>query len=287
MTVRLHHLIAIGLIALPVGTTAQTLAVGQAEASRCHDQIAAVRRDVFNKYSDTLTELQLQFQRSADLEGALAVRAELQRVQKDQAITQKDLVPEPRALRSAQQQAMTKIEELTTALVNETLPRLIEVKRKLTIDGKLDDALAIRGLIEKLQTDYLRIERPDPALAVQADTVLQAYAADRTRADKIYKGARMTVRGAVGAFRQDPNDSKNYVVYLKGTGNNGWVACFINGGNLRFREEKQVSPNQLVITQRDGSVIARLSLTQTIDIQGMCEGFEDVVRLVNCEVISK
>ncbi len=279
--------LALFALILSGGAHAQSLAVGQAEASRCRDQIAAVRREIFNKYSDTLAELQLQFQKAADLEGALAVRGEIQRIQKDQALTEKDLVPEPRPLRTAQQQSLTKLEELTTALVTETLPKLIELKRRLTIDGKLDDALAVRELIEKLQTDYLKIERPDPALAIQADTILQTYSADRGRADKIYKGARIAVRGTVGAFRQDPNDSKDYVVYFKGTGNNGWIACFMKGGNLRFREDKQVTPNQLIITQRDGSVIARISITQTIDIQGVCEGFEDVVRITNCEVVPR
>jgi len=272
------------IFAAPFTGAAQSLAVGQAEASRCMDQIAAVRREVFNKYSDTLAELQSQFQKTADLEGALAVRTELQRLQKDQSLADKDLVAEPKALRAAQQQAITKIEDLTTALVNESVPKLIEIKKALTVAGKLDDALSVRGLIEKLQGDYIRLERPDPSSVVPADTLIQAYAADRARADKAYKGARVTVRGVIGTYRPDPNDPKSYVVYLKGTGNTGWLACFFSGGTLKFREEKQLNTTQLVISQRDGDHVARLEVGKTVDIQGQCDGFEDVVRLSKCEI---
>src|SRR4030095_5720852 len=112
------------LLALaPLYGASQSLVVGQAEASRCTDQIAAVRREVLNRYSDTLLELQGQFQKAADLEGAVAVRNERQRVEKEQTLTEKDFVQEPKALRAAQQQSLAKMDELTTALVNESLPK--------------------------------------------------------------------------------------------------------------------------------------------------------------------
>jgi hypothetical protein len=269
----------------PLYAASQSLVVGQAEASRCTDQIAAVRREVLNRYSDTLLELQGQFQKAADLEGAVAVRNERQRVEKEQTLTEKDFVQEPKALRAAQQQSLAKMDELTTALVNESLPKLIEIKKRLTVEGKLDDAMTVRGLIEKLQGDYLKMERPEPTTVVTADTLVQAYAADRTRADKTYKGARMTIRGVIGAYRPDPSDAKSYVVYLKGATSTGWIACFFNGGTLRFREDKQPNLNQLVISQRDGDAVARLQVNQTVDIQGQCDGFEDVVRLSKCEMV--
>jgi hypothetical protein len=269
---------------LPLRSEAQTLAVAQAEASRCLDQIAAVRREVINKYGDTLLELQAQYQKAADLEGALAVRDERQRVEQESTLTEKEVVNDPRGLRAAQQQAITKIEDLTTALVNESVPKLIEVKKSLTIAGKLDDALAVRGLIEKLQGDFLRMERPEAGSIVTADTVIQAYAADRSRADKAYKGARMTLRGTVGAFRPDPNDAKSYVIYLRGSGNSGWIACFFSGGGVKFREDKQPNGSVLILTQRDGDVVARIEVNKTVDIQGECTGFEDVVRFGRCEI---
>ena len=77
------------------------------------------------------------------------------------------------------------MEELTAALVNEAVPKLIEVKKRLTVDGKLDDALAVRALIEKLQGDYMKMARPEPTSLVTADALVQAYSADRIRAPRI------------------------------------------------------------------------------------------------------
>src|SRR5437667_142068 len=80
----------------------------------------------------------------------------------------------------------------------------------------LDEALAVRESIEKLQNGYVPVIRADAGKVVAAETLLNAYAADRGRADKIYKGQRITVRGVVGGFRPDPANAKLYLVYLTG-----------------------------------------------------------------------
>src|SRR5688572_31468625 len=77
---------------------AQSVAAGEAEASKCLERIASVRREVLGRYEDGLAELQSQFQKVADLEGALNVRAERQRLQKEQSLSEKQFVNEPRAL---------------------------------------------------------------------------------------------------------------------------------------------------------------------------------------------
>jgi hypothetical protein len=273
-------LLFITTILLPA--RAQTVAAGEAEVARCLERIASVRREMVGKYADSLAELQAQFQKAADLEGALAVRAERQRVEKEGSLSSKDLAPEPRALRTVQQQTLAKIEELVAALVAESVPRLVELKKALTIAGKLDDAVVVREQIARLQNDHLRVARPDAAEIVPAETLLTAYAADRARADKTYKGAKITVRGVVGAFRPDP-EGKGYLVYLTKGGNGGWIACHFAGGS-RFREEKQFNTTFLVITERDGSVSARIQSGQTLDVAGQCEGFDDVVKLAKCEL---
>ena len=59
-----------------------------------------------------------------------------------------------------------------------------------------------------------------------AETLLQAYTADRPRADKQYKGQRITVRGVLGGYRQDPTDAKLYLLYLTGGSTpSAWVQC--------------------------------------------------------------
>jgi hypothetical protein len=263
---------------------AQTVAAGQAEAAKCRDRIAAVERDVLGKYEDGVGELQLQFQKSADLDAAVEARNERRRLQTERRLTEKNLVAEPRSLRTLQQQSIAKIGELTTALVYETVPKLVEIKKALTVAGNLDDALTVRGLIEKLQDDFLPVQRLENGQVVQVETLLLAYAADRERADKIYKGVRLVLKGSVGGFRPDPADPNSHVVFLSKGANAGWAACFFNSGRFRFREEKQLNVSALVILDRN-EIVARIQSGQSLDIQGTCEGFEEMVRLSKCEIV--
>src|SRR5688572_9142979 len=111
-------LIALILMATGTSVRSQTAAAAEAEAAKCLERIAAVERDVLGKYEDSIGDLLLQLQKAADLEGALAVRSERQRLQMERRLTEKHLVDEPRALRTFQQQSIAKMAELTAALVN-------------------------------------------------------------------------------------------------------------------------------------------------------------------------
>jgi hypothetical protein len=277
-------LIALILMATGTSVRSQTAAAAEAEAAKCLERIAAVERDVLGKYEDSIGDLLLQLQKAADLEGALAVRSERQRLQMERRLTEKHLVNEPRALRTFQQQSIAKMAELTAALVNESVPKLVDMKKTLTVAGNLDEAVTVRGLIEKLQNDHLRVERPENGQFVPAETLLLAYAADRDRADKTYKGVRLAVRGVVGGFRPDPNDNRNYTIFLTKGPNSGWIACSFNTGSLRFREEKQFNVTFLVITDRN-EIVARVQTGQSLDVQGTCDGFEDTIRLSRCDIV--
>src|SRR5687767_3278986 len=139
----LHSLATFGAVLLAWALTAQsvvdaqTAVAGEAEAQKCEERIAAVRRYVLGRYDDALNELQVGLQKAADLEGALAVRTERQRAAQEQSLSESDLVNEPKALRALQMQMIAKMKELTTQLVGETVPKLIELKRSLTIAGRL------------------------------------------------------------------------------------------------------------------------------------------------------
>lgn len=265
---------------------AQTGAVGEAEAQKCEERIASVQRDVLMKYDDALAELQLGFQKTADLEGALAVRTERQRLAADQSLSDKNFVNEPRTLRTLQAQTVAKAQELVTALVSETLPKLVELKKQLTVAGKLDDAVAVRGAIEKLQNAHLPAVRPEAGSVIGAETLLVAYGGDRARADKMYKGQKITVRGTVGGFRQDPADGRHYQVFLTGGSSGGWVQCSFLAGENRFREERAAfNTPVLVITGKDNDAGAiRLQKGSPLDVRGVCEGWDEVVRLGRCEI---
>ena len=246
-----------------------------------------MKRDILNKYTDALAELQAQLQKAADLDGALAVRGERERLKAEDVLSEAQFVQEPKALRAIQQQHVTKMRELIAGLVGESVPKLVELKKTLTVAGRLDEAVTVRAAIERLQNDHVPIAKPSAGEVVAADALLTAYAADRARADKTYKGQKITVRGLVGGFRQDPADTKHYVVFLTRAGGGstaGWVQCAFNGNDLRCREEKQFNINTLIISGKDGDTLARVQTGQTMEIRGVCEGFEEVVHLTKCEL---
>lgn len=263
---------------------AQTISPGEVEAQRCEEKIASVQRDVLGKYEDGLQELQIGFQKSADLDGALAVRAERQRVTMEGQLTEQNLVAEPKTLRALQTQSLTKLKDLTAQLVQETVPKLLEFKKSLTIAGKLDEALAVRAAIERLQNGYVPVTRAEAGALVACDTLLQAYSADKGRADKAYKGQKIVVRGVFGGFRQDVNDAKLYQVYLAGSGG-GWVQCSFSVPEFKFREEKQFNNVISIIAPKgDENAALRWQKGQTVEIRGVCEGFDEVVRLTKCDL---
>jgi len=260
--------------------------LGESEALKCEEKIASVQRDVLGKYEDGLGELLNTLQKAADLEGALAVRAERQRLTLERTLSGKNFVVEPKALRLFQAQQLAKMQELVAQIVQDALPKLIELKRSMTVAGKLDDAVAVRTAIEKLQNSHVPLSRPDAGSVVPAETLLLAYAGDRTRADKTYKGQKITVRGVVGGYRQDPADAKFYHVYLTGGNSGVWVQCAFSTNDYRFREEKSAfGATTLVITPKDSdTAAARIQKGQGLDIRGVCEGLDEVVRLGRCDV---
>lgn len=262
----------------------QTANVGEGEAQRCEERIAAVQRDTINKYDDALAELQITLQKSADLEGALAVRAERQRIAQDPTLAEKDFVAEPKALRTLQVQTTAKMQDLVVQLVSDTVPKLVELKKQLTVAGKLDEAVAVRAGIERLQNRHLPATRVEAGAIVSADALTVAYGGDRVRADKIYKGQKFIVRGVVGGFRPDPADAKSYQIFLAGGSLGGWVQCSFSGGESRFREEKGGHNIALLaVTGKDGETI-RLQKGSSLDVRGTCDGWDEAVRLSRCEI---
>jgi hypothetical protein len=278
----LSLLLLCGLLTVP-RAHGQTAAAGEAEGNRCLDRLESVRRDVLGKYEDQLGELQAQFQKAADLEGALATRAEIQRVHTAHTLADVDFVTEPKALRALQQQSLSKIEELCASVVSETIPRLVELKKALTVAGQLDDAVKVRTWIEKLQNEHVPLTRPAAGELVTADALVTAYAANRARADQAYKDARIVVRGTLVTYRIDTSDARRATVYLGKVGGTGWIACAFENG-LRFREDKAFNGATLVLINANNGIVGRWQSGQTVEIAGTCDGFEDVVRLSKCEL---
>lgn len=252
---------------------------------KSEEKIASVRRDVMGKYEDALGELQLSMQKAADLEGALAVRAERSRLAQEHTLMERNFVNEPKALRAIQTQFFSKMQELVSQIVSDALPKLVELKKSMTMAGKLDEALAVRTAIEKLQNSNVPVAKPDVGSVVPAETLLLAYSGDRIRADKTYKAQKITVRGTVGGYRQDPADTRFFQVYLGGS-SGAWVQCAFSAADYRFREEKTAfgSAMSLVISTKDGEQVAKIQKGQSLDIRGICEGMDEVVRLGRCDI---
>jgi hypothetical protein len=240
---------------------------------------------VLGKYDDALGELQTTLQKAADLEGALTVRAERQRLKLEQGLSEKDYATEPKVLRALQMQTLTKLRELIAQLVQESLPRLIEFKKSLTVAGKLDEAVNVRAAIERLQNTHVPITRAEAGTVVPVETLLLAYSGDRARADKTYKGQKINVRGIFGGYRQDPADAKFYQIFLTGSTGSGWVQCSLSATDFRFREDKSpFGVVTIVITTKDGEGTARVQKGQVVEIRGVCGGLDEVVRLDRCEL---
>ena len=269
--------------------SAQTLAapnpasIGEAEAQKVEDRIATVRRDIISKYDTSLAELQNQFQKAADLEAALAVRAERTRLQTEQSLSEKNFVNDPKGLRQLQQTTATRMQDLVSGVVAETIPKLVEYKKQLTVEGKLDDAVAVKQAIERLQNANVPISRTESGSIVPAETLLHAYSADRGRADKTYKGVRIAVRGVLAGYRIDANDAKTLVLFLNAPNTTGWVQCGFNLANWRYREDKLVAATYLTLIAKDGSEV-RLIKGGQVDILGDCTGWDETVKLAKCDV---
>ena len=264
---------------------AQGVNVAEAEVQKCEDKIGSVQRDVLGKYDDTLGEMQLTLQKAADLEGALAVRTERERLKKEHTLSDGDLVSEPKILRALQTQYLAKQLELVGQLIRETVPRLLEYKKALTVAGKLDDAVAVRTAIENLQNNHLPVVKPESGAIIPTESLLLAYSGDRARADKMYKGQKITVHGIVGGYRQDQADPKSYLIFLAGPQGGGWVQCSFSSPEYRFREEPGAfGSTTLMVTPKGSENSTRVQKGQIIDIRGNCQGFDDIVKLTKCDL---
>ena len=277
------------IFALAANVNAQRVAVpngaslGESEAHKIEDKIANVRRDLLSKYEMQLGELQLQLQKVADLEGAVTVRDERTRVHSEQALSIANFASEPKSLRSLQQTTLNKMNDLVSGTVAESLPKLVELKKQLTVDGKLDDALAVKQSIERLQNANVPIIRAEAGGMVPAETLLRSYGADRARADKTYKGVRIAVRGVVAGYKLDPENGKSLLVYLTGGTSAGWVQCAFNLAQWRYREDRIASGNILILIPKDGGEV-RVSKGAQMDILGDCTGWDEMVKLTKCDV---
>ncbi|MEY5014514.1 MAG: tRNA anti-like [Verrucomicrobiota bacterium] len=279
----------IGVLVVLAGMCGLDLAIGQGvtdarsaaepllgmEVTNLEKLIRDVRSDVVSKYEAGLSELQVGYQKAADLEGALAVRRERARLQEERALAESNLVEEPKQLRAFQDQYLQNQQRLVVQAVNNALPRMVELKRALTVGGKLDDAVRVRDEIRRIQQAYLPEMRSGEGEVVTAEEVAGAYAANAERADTAYRGRKLLVRGRVVSFRDGKEGGKASLVLAGGEGR------FVEVGMVegtRVRAETAGVAGGIAVTVPDGAVL-RLGKGQVVEVRGRCEGLDGVVRL--------
>ena len=259
----------------------------QAEVERCERRIREVRVEIGNRYEKRLLELRSVFQKAADLESALLVRNEERRLgaEVELPLDSRHLLEEPRLLREAQLELLAKQTEMVTQIVQDVVPRLVEMKKALTVGGKLDEALEVRNSIQRLQDAGAPAQRLTGGAQVTADEVSMAYQSAKERADKIYKGVKLSLRGRVAGVRPDAKDPSNGVLVLFGGTDGSLVDCAFQSPEFRVREERSAQNVFYVVAHVNGDVPAlRVQRGVVVEIQGRCEGFEGGLRFANCSL---
>jgi tRNA_anti-like len=289
---RLAGLMTVGLFLTctgPVHAQVSALEAVQGEVDRGERQIREVRVEFGNRYEKKLAELKAAYQKAADLENALIVRGEEQRVETEpnRPLESRHLVEEPRLLKDAQVELLAKQSEMISQIVQALVPKLIEVKKKLTIDGKLDDAVEVRVVIQRLQEASSPAQRLSNNSVVAAEELFQAYQSSRERADKMYRGPRLILRGKVAGIRSDPKETGAFTLVLFGGAEGALVDCSFSPAEYRVREDR-VGQNTYFVVSRITSDPAAPSLRVqrgvVVDIIGKCEGFEGSVHFGGCSL---
>jgi len=274
-------------VAVPGRSDAQLLAkdIVQTEVDRCERNMKAVRVEIGNRYEKRLSELRAVFQKAGDLEGALAVRAEEQRAlaEPERPLESRHLVEEPRSLKEVQTELLSKQSEMIAQIVLEAVPKLVEMKKSLTVAGKLDEAVEVRSAIQRLQDATSPAQRLAAGTQVSAEEVYQAYQSSKERADKIYKGVKVLLRGRVAGVRPDPREPGALTLVLFGGVEGALVDCAFPVGEYRVREERQGQGVVYVVAHgNNDSSAMRLPRGAVAEFTGRCDGSDGGLRFSGC-----
>ena len=274
---------------MPRPAVAQLLAkdIVQSEAERTEIRFKEVRVEIGNRYEKKLAELRASYQKAADLEGALVVRGEEQRVSgnSEHPLEARNLVEEPRGLREVQLDLLAKQGEMLSQIVQEALPRLVEMKKSFTMAGKLDEAVEVRSVIQRFQEALSPAQRLSPGAQVTAEEVFQAYQSSKERADKMYKGVKLLLRGRVAGVRADPREPGTPTLVLSGGGEGALIDCAFGQGEYRVREER-VGQNifYTVVSTASEALVLKAQRGGVVEFHGKCEGSDGGLRFSGCSL---
>jgi hypothetical protein len=260
--------------------------MAKAELERCERRIREVKTEIAHKYEAELGKVRQAFQKSADLEGALLVREEERRLLADAGLESGHLKKEPAFLRELQEVFLQKQLDLVSQVVRESLPKLVEIKKQLTVAGRLDEAVEVRAAVGRLQKQLGPARRVSEGTALGVDDLVQAYQVDRERAETMYRGVRLALSGRVWGTRPEGREGGSVLVLAGGAGGGEGAAveCGFAAGEYRWIQETQ---GQTVVLglQPAGSrgLLWKGARGTVLEVVGRCEGWGDGgLRLSNC-----
>ncbi len=155
--------LTLGFLAMPSSSFAQKTSLAQAQEryeamqAKIEAEYSAGTRSAVERYGQSVEALVKRAQSQGDLEALLALMAEKKRFKKEQNIPRGDfddlhptLVKLREGFSSAVMEPKRKRASSMPALQTAYLKKLDTMKRELTIDGRLEDALAVKAEMDRV-----------------------------------------------------------------------------------------------------------------------------------------
>lgn len=142
----------------------------QVSLSACRDQVLAEQMTAMIQYTNALARAADAFRKAGDLDGVLALTEELKRCSKAGNFPETDEAGINEAVKSARQsyraavaRAREKSVQEQKAIVEHHIEDLEALKKRLTVDARIEDAVAVKEYIASLK-DEIEKKVPGPAV---------------------------------------------------------------------------------------------------------------------------
>jgi hypothetical protein len=157
-----------GLFGAELPESAKRLQAAMESAlSDCRDQMLVDKMAAFVQYTNGLVSTSYKCRLAGNLEGVLAAEQELKRINKAVAIPQEDepgthlvICQARNAYRAAMAKAKESFKRKQKILIERHVVDLEAVKTRLTVDGKIEDAVAVKKVIELYKNVLNEINTP-------------------------------------------------------------------------------------------------------------------------------
>jgi len=162
-----------------------------------------------DQYLLALKTLEQKVTKGGDLDGVIQVRKEIERFRKARQVGEGDVVQEPAELASLQARAVKMPKSIESSRIKQVrvvtlqhIDGLDELKKRLTQQGQIEDALKINEEITRLKKELEVIApQPEPSVIVAAPSVPVVMKTVTIAAPKQAKG-----KSPIGRWRTHPPD---------------------------------------------------------------------------------